>query len=128
MPVIACMLMLVLAAILPAVMAGYRRTRAPSRTIFTVSGTVKSMAPARNRPGCVLELTNGTETGLYYVPLSPHDARRAYPEGQKATFRMHGSAKAVDGVFDTFGPAHRDWDVTGHVWSDRLGRYASKSE
>lgn len=112
MPMIPRMFAPVMAAVLPAAARKRRPAHAPSQVIFTVSGTVRSMAPARHRPGCILELTDGTETGLYYVPLSPHDARRAYPEGQKATFRMHGSATAVDGVFDTFGPAHRNWDVT----------------
>lgn len=78
--------------------------------LLTVSGMLANMFPARNRPGCVLEMTDGRTTGYYYVPLSPHDCRREFPEGTKVSFRVYGSQKpGPDGTIDTAGNASRLW-------------------
>lgn len=86
---------------------------APSRfqdAIYTVSGTLKGFAPAAGRPGCVLELTDGRGTGLYYVPLSPHDVRTRYPDGSTVRLSLDGTAP-TDGVYETVGDGSRAWEL-----------------
>lgn len=86
----------------------------PRPILLTVSGTVSSMAPARGRPGCILEMSNGYDTGLYYVPLSPHDCRSQFPENARAVFRVWSdAAPGKDGSIDTAGNAERLWDIVG---------------
>lgn len=88
------------------------RKTAKDRVRLTVTGMLEAMLPARNRPGCVLEMSNGKDTGRYYVPLSPHDCRRAFPEKTRITFQVYADQKPNDeGVIDTAGPAGRLWDV-----------------
>ena len=85
-----------------------------NRILLTVSGTVRNMDPAGGRPGCVLEMSNGRDTGRYYVPLSPHDCRIAFPEGRKAVLKVWAdAAPGKDGSIDTAGNAERLWDVVG---------------
>lgn len=82
--------------------------------LLTVSGMLEDMAPARNRPGCVLEMSNGQTTGHYYVPLAPHDCRRMFPEKTRVSFQVRASEKPDrNGIIDTAGPAGRLWDVAG---------------
>lgn len=83
--------------------------------LLTVSGMLEAMFPAKNRPGCVLELWNGRDTGLYYVPLAPHDCRREFPEKTRVSFRVWASAvpDASTGVIDTAGNASRLWETAG---------------
>ena len=81
--------------------------------LLTVSGMLEAMFPAKNRPGCVLELRNGRDTGLYYVPLSPHDCRARFPEKTRISFRVWASAvpDRDTGIIDTAGGTDRLWDV-----------------
>lgn len=85
-----------------------------NRVLLTVTGTLARMLPAKGRPGCLLEMTDDNSTGLYYVPLSPHDCRREFPEGKKITFRIDQDAvRSQDGSYPTAGTADRLWDVVG---------------
>lgn len=79
--------------------------------LITVSGRLDSMSPARNRPGCILALSNGHSTGHYYVPLQPHDCRAEFQEGSNITFRVWASAvpDKDTGVIDTAGTVSRLW-------------------
>lgn len=81
--------------------------------LLTVSGMLEAMFPAKNRPGCVLELSNGRNTGLYYVPLAPRDCRREFPEKTRVSFRIWASALPDEktGVIDTAGNKTRLWDA-----------------
>lgn len=82
--------------------------------LLTVSGFLSAMFPAKGRSGCVLELTNGINTGLYYVPLSPHDCRRRFPEKTHVKFKVWASALPDRaGVIDTAGDGERLWEATG---------------
>ena len=82
--------------------------------LLTVSGMLEEMAPAKNRPGCVLEMSNGRTTGKYYVPLSPHDCRRQFPEKTRVSFQVRMDQKpGQDGVIDTAGPVGRLWETAG---------------
>lgn len=83
-----------------------------NRVLLTVTGMLEAMFPAKNRPGCILELSNGRDTGLYYVPLSPHDCRREFPEKTGITFRVYADQRPdTTGVIDTAGPKDRLWDI-----------------
>ncbi len=80
--------------------------------LLTVSGFLSAMSPAKGRPGCVLEMSDGKATGRYYVPLPPHDCRRMFPERTHVRFRVWASQEPdKNGVIDTAGPADRLWDV-----------------
>lgn len=89
--------------------------RAEPTVLITVSGHLSAMYPAKNRPGCVLELCNGTTTGHYYVPLAPHDCRTEFPEGTGVKFRVWASAvpDRETGVIDTAGTVSRLWSAAG---------------
>ena len=89
-----------------------KKLQAPGTVLLTVSGVLEAMFPASGRPGCVLELWNGRDTGLYYVPLAPHDCRKAFPEKARITFRVWQHAVPDgSGVIDTAGDASRLWDA-----------------
>lgn len=89
-------------------------TKAVPTVLITVHGQLTAMFPAKNRPGCVLELDNGRTTGHYYVPLAPHECRNEFPEGSRITFRVWASAvpDKNTGIMDTAGTASRLWDST----------------
>lgn len=79
--------------------------------LLTVSGDLEAMFPAKGRPGCVLELWNGSDTGLYYVPLPPHECRGAFQEKTRISFRVWASAQPdSSGIIDTAGDRSRLWD------------------
>lgn len=80
-------------------------------TVLTIAGTYMDFVPARNRVGCVMELTDGNGTGRYYVPLSPHDVRTRYNPGETVRFRIDCDTQPVDGIYDTIGNADRLWDI-----------------
>lgn len=87
-------------------------SRGKPSVLLTVSGTLEAMFPAKGRPGCVLELWNGRDTGLYYVPLSPHECRLEFQEKAKVSFRVWASALPDEsGVIDTAGSTARLWDA-----------------
>ncbi len=80
----------------------------------TVSGFLEKFLSAKDRPGCVLHMRSGDSRGRYYVPLSPHDCRRAFPEQTRVRFRIWCSQKPdSEGIYDTAGPEDRFWEVSG---------------
>lgn len=88
--------------------------RRGKHALLTISGLVKDMLPAVNRPGCILIMTNGENTGSYYVPLSPHDCRLQFPEGSRASLYVWDDAKRnTEGIIDTAGNGDRLWDIIG---------------
>ena len=82
--------------------------------LVTVSGTCTGMEPAIGRVGCVLSVSNGVDSGRYYVPLSPHDCRTRFPEGRTVKFRIYSDARPDgNGIYDTAGTADRLWKIAG---------------
>lgn len=80
--------------------------------LLTVGGFLSAMLPAKNRPSCVLELHNGRDTGLYYVPLPPHECRLQFQEQTRISFRIYADTQPdTAGVIDTAGDAARLWDI-----------------
>ena len=94
----------------------YKLAKKPAKLrrdiVLVVSGTMTGFEPAKQRPGCVLTLTNGTDEGRYYVPLDPHHCRQAFPEGEKASLRIEASVIEKGGVIDTVGDGERFWDIS----------------
>lgn len=80
--------------------------------LVTVHGLLKRIEPAKGRPGCVLHVTNNTVTGKYYIPLSQHECRKEFSEGNIITFQMHADACSdKDGIYETAGNKMRLWNV-----------------
>lgn len=80
--------------------------------LLTVSGMLEAVFPAKGRPGCVLELWNGRDTGLYHVPLEPRECRARFPEKTRVSFRVWASAVPDGaGVIDTAGDKSKLWDA-----------------
>ena len=79
--------------------------RRGKNALLTISGLVKDMLPAQNRPGCILVLTNGRNT---------HDCRIQFPEGSRASLYVWDDAKHdAEGIIDTAGNGDRLWDIIG---------------
>lgn len=82
---------------------------APSGIVYTVSGMLKKSMPAVDRPGCVLELTDGTTTGRYYVPLDSGEVSRTYRKGSPVRLRMDGTMDQANAAYETIGTHDTDW-------------------
>lgn len=90
-----------------------KKARKPTAPISViVHGFLEWFDPAKDRPGCVLHVTSGGTLGHYYVPLSPHDCRDAFPERTTVAFRLDlGTEPDSKGVYDTSGNANRRWEA-----------------
>lgn len=80
--------------------------------LVTVHGFLKHIEPAKNRPGCVLHVTDNHTTGKYYIPLSPHECRKEFLEGNIITFRMYAdTCSDEDEIYETAGNNTRLWNA-----------------
>lgn len=73
----------------------------PSPVLLTLSGTVTAHRAVPERPGCILELSNGKDTGLYYVKTTPNMAKYHYPIGERASVRVMQDRLPIQGVYET---------------------------
>lgn len=83
-----------------------------NNVLVTVTGLLRQLFPAANRPGCILEMTDGHTVGHYYVPLQPHDCKQEFREGEVISFRIwQDAAKSPDGSYPTAGTTSRLWNA-----------------
>lgn len=71
-----------------------------SRVVVTLSGTVTAHRDVCQRPGCILELSNGKTTGYYHIPLSIKAAQKEHPVGQTASVKVFQDAIPIDGIYE----------------------------
>lgn len=80
--------------------------------LVTVHGMLKTIEPAKERPGCILHVTDNISTGKYYIPLSPHECRKEFSEGNIITFQLYAhTISDKDGVYETAGNGTRLWNA-----------------